>query len=146
MKKILIVDDNADNVYLLEVILKGKGFDVMTAANGAEALDAAYKTPPDMIISDILMPVIGLILGRINFENLKIVLTPAVGDVAEAAIKYGSFIQKTVNFVLIAAVVFFLVKFMNRFRRKKEEPKPAEPPKPSEEVVLLTQIRDLLKK
>jgi PAS domain S-box-containing protein len=57
MKKVLIVDDNADNLYILEVMLKGNGFDVITATNGSEALESAYRTPPDLIISDILMPV-----------------------------------------------------------------------------------------
>ena len=57
MTKILIVDDNKDNLYLLETLLKGNGFDVMTATNGSEALESALRTPPDLIISDILMPV-----------------------------------------------------------------------------------------
>lgn len=57
MKKILIVDDNEENIYFLEVLLKGKGFDVVKASNGSEALDLAYASHPDLIISDILMPV-----------------------------------------------------------------------------------------
>ena len=56
MKKILIVDDHKENLYLLEVLLKSKNFDVVTARNGTEALEAAWRTPPDLIITDILMP------------------------------------------------------------------------------------------
>jgi len=71
----------------------------------------------------------------------------AVGDTAEVAINYGLFIQKVINFLLIALVVFILVRQINRFRRKKEEPAmPASEPVVSDEVKLLTEIRDLLKK
>ena len=94
------------------------------------------------------MPVIGLISGGIDFSGLKLVLTPAVGDTPEVALCYGSFLQSILNFLLVALALFLLVKALNAFRRKKEEaPAPApEPPKPSEEVQLLTQIRDLLQK
>lgn len=95
------------------------------------------------LVNDILMPAIGAIIGGLNFTDLKIVLTPAQGSVAEAAIYYGNFLQALVNFLLVAFALFLMVRQINRFRKKKEVP-PA-PPEPSEEVKLLSEIRDLLK-
>jgi len=84
---------------------------------------------------------------------MKYVITPAVGETPEVAILYGNFIQAIINFLIIAFVVFCMVKMINSMRakmeaakKKEEEAAPAEPPKPSEEVLLLTEIRDLLKK
>jgi large conductance mechanosensitive channel len=117
---------------------------------------SAFTAIVNSIVNDLLTPVIGFIIGGINFEGIKLVLKPAVEGVSEeVAIYFGRFLQRTVDFVIIAAVVFLLVKFVNRLRRKKEEAKEAaketpkeepEPPGPSEEVLLLTEIRDLLKK
>ncbi len=108
---------------------------------------SAFTAIVNSLVNDLLMPVIGFIIGGINFESLKFVLKPEdPGVTAEVAIYFGRFLQKSVDFVLIAAVVFLLVKFMNRFRRKKETPKEPEPVKQSDEVMLLTEIRDLLKK
>ena len=104
------------------------------------------------LVNDIFMPVIGALFGGIDFNSLKYVIRPAdeAAGVEEAAILYGSFIQNVVNFILVALVVFLIVKGINNLRRKKEEPAPAsEPapaPEPSEEVKLLTEIRDALKK
>ena len=89
---------------------------------------------------------IGVIIGGINFEDLKWVITPASGDVAECAIRYGTFLQSIVNFLLIALVVFTMVKLINLTHRKKAEEAPTTPPAPPEDVVLLREIRDLLKK
>ena len=111
-------------------------------------IGSAFTAIVNSLVTDIIMPVIGVLSGGVDFKNLKIVLK--AGDEAakinEVAIHYGTFIEKTVDFLLIAVVVFAMVKLMNRFRRKKEGPKAAEPPKRSEEVVLLAEIRDLLKK
>ena len=94
--------------------------------------------------------VIGALFGGIDFSTLKYVIRAAdeAAGIEEAAIKYGSFIQAIVNFLLIAIVIFLLVKGINKMRRKKEEPAPAPAPdpEPSEEVKLLTEIRDALKK
>jgi large conductance mechanosensitive channel len=101
-------------------------------------------------VADIIMPPIGLALGGVNFTDLKMNLANAVmeGDkvVKEAVtLNYGNFIQVTVDFLIIAFVIFMAIKAMNSMK-KKEEAAPAAPPAPSTEEKLLTEIRDLLKK
>lgn len=94
------------------------------------------------------MPAIGCIFGGIDFTSLKYVITPASGDVAEAAIYYGNFIQSVVNFLLVALVIFMVVKTINRFHKKKQDETETDavPAEPSEDVLLLREIRDLLQK
>lgn len=97
------------------------------------------------LVNDVLMPVLGLILGKVNITDLKIVIEPAAGDIPELAIRYGAFLMSMMDFLIIAFSVFIAIRFINRFMMKKkveEESKPAEPPK---EETLLTEIRDLLK-
>lgn len=96
------------------------------------------------LVDDILMPIIGILLGGVNFTELKYVITPAVGDTAESAILYGQFIQSLVDFLIIAFSIFMIIKAINKVKK----PKPVEEPvseEPSKEEVLLTEIRDLLK-
>ena len=112
-------------------------------------MGTAFTAIVNSLVKDLLMPLIGWIFGGVDFTQLKYVITPAVGDVPEAAIYYGNFIQSIVNFLLIAMAIFMLIKIINKLHRKKEEPAPEpepEPEKPSEEVLLLQEIRDLLKK
>ncbi|QAT42151.1 large-conductance mechanosensitive channel protein MscL [Aminipila luticellarii] len=108
-------------------------------------IGSAFTAIVTSLVNDIVMPIIGCILNGINFTDLKYVITPAAKDTAEAAIYYGNFIQSVVNFLLIALVIFMVIKGINTFHKKEEaqaeEPKPAEP---SEDVVLLREIRDLL--
>lgn len=106
-------------------------------------IGGAFTAIVTSMVNDIIMPVIGSILGGVSFEQLKYVITPASGDMAETAICYGSFIQSVVNFLLIAFVVFVVIKGINRLHKKKEAPE-QESPKPSEDVTLLKEIRDLL--
>ena len=96
------------------------------------------------LVNDLLMPAIGLLLGRVDFTNLKYVITPAdaAAGLTEVAIRYGSFLQSVVDFFIIAFSVFMFVKL---FSRKKKEEVKAAPPAPSQEVLLLGEIRDLLK-
>lgn len=94
------------------------------------------------LVNDLLMPAIGLLLGGVNFTDLKYVITSANGDIAEAAIRYGSFIQSIVDFFIIAISVFLFVKLLS-VRKKKEIA--AAPAAPSQDIVLLEEIRDLLK-
>lgn len=105
---------------------------------------SAFTAIVNSLVNDIVMPIVGVLIGGINFTELKYVITPAVGDIPEVAILYGSFIQAIVNFLLVALAVFTAIKAINRIHRKKEEVK-EEPEKPSEEVLLMREIRDILK-
>ncbi|NLO97942.1 MAG: large-conductance mechanosensitive channel protein MscL [Peptococcaceae bacterium] len=96
------------------------------------------------LVNDILMPIFGIILGGINFTDLKYVITPATEEAAESAILYGSFIQTIVDFFIIAASIFLFIKLISSVKKKEPEA-PAQPPEPSKEVLLLEEIRDLLK-
>ena len=129
-----------------EFITRGN---VMDMAVGI-IIGGAFTAIVQSLVNDLLMPVIGALLGGIDFTTLKYVVRAAdeAAGIEEAAIKYGSFIQAIVNFLLIAIVIFLLVRGINKMRRKKEEPAPAPAPdpEPSEEVKLLTEIRDALKK
>ena len=96
-------------------------------------------------VSDVLMPPIGMILGNVDFTALAFQLSEAGADGKPVLLKYGAFIQTTVDFVIVAFAIFMMIKWMNSLS-KEEEPAPAAPPEPSAEEKLLTEIRDLLKK
>lgn len=102
-------------------------------------------------VADVLMPPLGLLIGGVNFTDLKLNLAEAVigADGVETAaavtLNYGNFIQVTFDFLIIAFAIFMMIKAMNA-SKKKEEAAPAAPPAPSKEEVLLGEIRDLLKK
>ena len=129
-----------------EFITRGN---VMDMAVGI-IIGGAFTAIVTSLVNDLLMPIIGAIFGGIDFTSLKYVIRAAdeAAGIEEAAIKYGSFIQAIVNFLLIAIVIFLLVRGLNKLRRKKEEPapEPAPDPAPSEEVKLLTEIRDAPRK
>ena len=112
-------------------------------------IGSAFTKIVNSLVNDVFMPMLGVVTGGVNFSELKYVITPATEEVAEVAIKYGAFIQNVVDFLLIAVVVFAMVKFINKIRdAKKEEPKPAEPAAPPptpEDILLLREIRDSLK-
>lgn len=115
-------------------------------------IGSAFTKIVNSLVNDVVMPMLGVITGGINFTDLKFVITPATEEVAEVAIRYGQFIQNVVDFLLIAIVVFVMVKMINTMRdatKKKEEEKPAEPvapPPTPEDILLLREIRDSLKK
>ena len=108
-------------------------------------IGGAFTAIVNSLVNDVVMPIIGVLFGGIDFPGLRYVVTPASGDTPEAAIYYGNFIQNVVNFLLVAFVVFWMVKAINRFRRKKAAEAAPPPPQPSEEVLLLREIRDALK-
>lgn len=107
------------------------------------------------IVNDIIMPPIGLLVGGMNFKDLKFVMKPEVlaadGTVETAAVtlNYGNFLQQTLDFLIIALSIFLIINLIGKLSRKKEEaapaPAPAPAPEPSAEEKLLTEIRDLLK-
>ncbi len=101
------------------------------------------------VVADVIMPVIGLLVGGVNFTDLKIILKQAVMDgenvvSPEVAITYGNFLQVTFDFIIIAFAIFLLIKGMNAMKKKEEEA-PAAPAAPAEDIQLLSEIRDLLK-
>ena len=104
-------------------------------------IGAAFGKIVSSIVADVLMPPIGLVTGGVDFKALKLI----IGGTPEApvAINYGVFLQTIIDFLIIAFCVFLLVKMVNRLRR---EPAPAPPPEPSDEVKLLTEIRDSLRR
>lgn len=115
-------------------------------------IGAAFGKIVDSLVNDIMMPIIGRIFGGLDFTNYFIGLTPAASQAptydaakkAGAALGYGSFITITVNFIIIAWVLFLVIKAMNRLLRE-EQAAPPPPAPPSKQEVLLTEIRDLLK-
>lgn len=125
-----------------EFISKGNVLDLAVGV----IIGGAFTSIVNSLVNDIFMPIIGGIISGINFTEWKVVIPPAIEGMTGATITYGNFIQAVVNFLLTALVVFLFVKGINGFRKKKEEEKPAEPPKPSDEVVLLGQILEELKK
>ena len=128
--------------------LKGN---VMDMAVGV-IIGGAFGKIVTSLVNDIIMPPIGILVGGVDFTNLKLVIKKAVveggAEIAPAVTwNYGAFIQQVVDFTILAFCVFMMVKVMNKLL-KKEEAKPAPapaPPAPSKEEVLLTEIRDILK-
>ena len=110
---------------------------VMDMAVGV-IIGGAFGKIVSSIVDDILMPLIGVIIGGLDFSNLTI-------KVSDATIRYGVFIQNVIDFLIVAACIFFMIKIINRIT-KKEEKKEEVTPKKNEQVVLLEEIRDLLKK
>lgn len=118
-------------------------------------IGAAFGAIVSSLVDDVFMPLIGLVLNGIDFTNLFVVLSnpknvpvaslAAAKDAGVATLNIGLFINAVVKFVIIAFVLFLVVKAVNSMK-KKQEAAPAAPPPPTEEVVLLTQIRDALRK
>lgn len=107
-------------------------------------IGAAFGKIVSSIVSDVIMPPIGLIVGGVDFSKLAFTLKQASGDAAAVVISYGKFIQTVVDFVIVAFAIFMLIKAINTLKRKQEavvQP----PPGPSKEQVLLSEIRDILK-
>ncbi|MBT1443933.1 large-conductance mechanosensitive channel protein MscL [Shewanella sp. JM162201] len=108
-------------------------------------IGAAFGKIVSSFVGDVVMPPIGMLLGGVDFSDLAVVLKEATENTPAVLLKYGAFIQTVIDFVIIALAVFVGIKAINTLK-KKEEAAPAAPAKPSDEVVLLQEIRDLLAK
>ena len=114
-------------------------------------IGGAFGKIVSSVVADVIMPPIGLLVGGVNFTDLKLVLKPAVvengKEVAAAVTNYGNFLQVTFDFLIIAFSVFLFVRLLSELNHKKPQKPatPAAPPAPSKEELLLTEIRDLLK-
>ena len=114
-------------------------------------IGASFGKIVSSLVADVVMPPIGLLMGKVDFSQLFINISggdyaslAAAKDAGTATINYGVFINTVLDFIIVAFVIFMIIRGMNKLKKKEEEA-PAEPPKPSAEVELLTEIRDALK-
>lgn len=109
-------------------------------------IGAAFGKIVTSLVTDIIMPPIGMLLAGIDFANLKYILKEAVGKTPAVSINYGMFINNVIDFIIVAFCIFMVVKGINSMQKPAPEPEAAPEPEPTKEEVLLTQIRDLLAK
>lgn len=109
-------------------------------------MGGAVASVTGSFVADIFTPPLGLLLGDVDFASLGIILREATEGKPAIMISYGKFIQTIINFVLVAFVMFLVVKAMNSMKKKEAEATPAAPPEPTASEKLLAEIRDLLKK
>jgi len=129
--------------------LKGNVLDLAVGV----VIGGAFGKIVSSLVSDVIMPLFGLVTGRTNLPNLKYIVIPATDTAEELAIRYGTFLQTIIDFLIISFSIFFFIKCIGTLKSKlekekekeEEEKKKEEPPEPSPEVALLTEIRDLLK-
>lgn len=122
-------------------IIRGNVFDLAVGVIIGGAMGRLVSS----LVNDIIMPFLGLILGRVDVKEIKFILVEGSEATPEVAILVGSFLQHVIDFILIGFVIFLIIKFMNSFKKKQEEAK-VTPPQPSEEVLLLREIAASLKK
>ncbi len=108
-------------------------------------IGTAFGKIVSSLVNDVLMPPIGYLMGGVDFKNFSLVMKEATDATPAVTLKYGLFINTVIDFLIVAAVIFILINAVNTVV-KKEAAAPAAPPKPSNEELLLTEIRDLLKR
>lgn len=132
-----------------EFAMKGNVVDMAVGV----VIGAAFGKIVSSLVDDIIMPLIGVVTGGMNFTDYKFVVQKAVMDGTEiikpeVTVNWGTWVQTIVDFIIVAFCIFIMIKFMNQMRKRRLEEAPAEapaPPEPTKEEVLLTEIRDLLK-
>jgi len=123
-----------------EFAVKGNVIDMAVGI----VIGVAFGKIISSFVADVIMPPIGVFIGGVDFSSLAFTIREASGDLPAVLISYGKFIQTLIDFLIIAFVIFMALKGINSLKKPAEEA-PAEPPKPSNEEVLLKEIRDLLK-
>ena len=108
-------------------------------------LGGAFGKITTSLVNDVFMPLIGMLIGGVDLGKLNIVLKPSTGTAEAVTLGIGTFLTTIIDFILVAFVIFLMIKTINRFRRKKEEEPALEEPKGPTAEELLTEIRDLLK-
>lgn len=109
-------------------------------------IGAAFGRIVSSMVNDIIMPPLGLLIGGVNFTELKFVMKTAADGNPAVTLNYGNFLQVVFDFLIVAFAVFMVIKAMNAAKRKQEATIPTTPPAPTKDQELLTEIRDLLKK
>jgi large conductance mechanosensitive channel len=130
-----------------EFAMKGNVVDLAVGV----IIGGAFGKIVDSIVADLIMPLVGVVFGGLDFSNYFIPLAGqtatnlADAKKAGAVFAYGSFVTVAINFILLALIIFVMIKQINRLKRSEPAPAPAEPPPPAEDVVLLREIRDSLR-
>ncbi|MCB0322285.1 MAG: large-conductance mechanosensitive channel protein MscL [Bdellovibrionales bacterium] len=125
-----------------EFAMKGNAFDMAIGI----IIGAAFGKIVSSLVNDVIMPPLGVLIGGVDFTSLSVTLIEAVEGKEAVLLKYGAFLQTIVDFLIVAFAIFAAVKVMNTLRRKEEVAEAPAPPTPSNEEVLLSEIRDLLKR
>lgn len=121
-------------------IIRGNVIDLAVAV----IIGGAFGKIVTSFVNDVIMPLIGILLGKVDFKSLKWVIEEAVGDTPEVALNYGMFIQNVIDFVIIGFVIFVMIRLIEKLKRKPEAV-PEVPASTPEDILLLQEIRDLLK-
>ncbi|MCR3760517.1 large-conductance mechanosensitive channel protein MscL [Clostridium felsineum] len=124
-----------------EFAVKGNVVDLAVGV----VIGGAFGKIVTSMVSDIIMPILGALTGGINFTYLKVIIKEAHGKVPAVTLNYGNFIQNIIDFLIISFSIFMFVKLINKLKREKKVEAVKEEVKPPEEVLLLQEIRDLLK-
>lgn len=126
-----------------EFAMKGNVLDLAVGV----VIGGAFGKIVTSLVNDIIMPLVGALTGGVNFTYLKFVIKPAHGGVPAVTLNYGNFIQNTIDFLIVSFSIFLFIRLINKFKKEnKSEVVEETSPKPSDEVLLLQEIRDLLKK
>ncbi|MBK5246653.1 MAG: large-conductance mechanosensitive channel protein MscL [Peptostreptococcaceae bacterium] len=123
-------------------VMKGNVLDLAVAV----IIGGAFGKIIASLVNDVIMPIIGILMGNIDIKTLKILISPAVGDTPEAAVYYGMFIQNIVDFLIIAFFIFLMIRLIEKSKRKQKNPIEETVEIIPEDTELLREIRDLLKK
>ncbi|MGI6778104.1 MAG: large-conductance mechanosensitive channel protein MscL [Acetivibrionales bacterium] len=126
-----------------EFALKGNVLELAIAV----VIGGAFGKIVSSLVNDIIMPIMGVLTGGINLSYLRLIIKEGKGDIPAITLNYGTFIQSTIDFLIISFCIFMIIRFINRFKRENKANVPEqETPKVSDEVLLLQEIRDLLKR